>query len=97
VLQAISETDWSRYPGDDEAPLRRGLAQLAGVTAAQVVLGNGSAELLWLIALAVLEPGDRCAVVAPTFGEYARAARVMGADVLEVERLDALPPARLAF
>src|SRR6202035_3668281 len=69
VLQAVRETDWSRYPGDDEEPLRRCLAERAEVPPNQVVLGNGSAELMWLIALAALRPGDRVGIVGPTFGE----------------------------
>src|SRR5438132_4396686 len=84
VLQAVSETDWSRYPGDDEEPLRHRLAQRAGVSPEQVVLGNGSAELMWLIALAALRAGDRVGIVGPTFGEYARAVRVVGASPIEV-------------
>ena len=84
VLQAVRETDWSRYPGDDEEPLRHCLAERADVPVAQVVLGNGSAELMWLIALAALRAGDRVGIVGPTFGEYARAVRVVGATPIEV-------------
>ena len=84
VLQAVRETDWSRYPGDDEEPLRNRLAQRAGVSPEQVVLGNGSAELMWLIALAALRAGDRAGIVGPTFGEYARAVCVVGATPIEV-------------
>src|SRR5579859_2312969 len=97
VLEAIQRTNWSRYPGDDEAPLRAGLARQSGVTPEQVTLGNGSAELLWLLALAILEHGDRAIVVGPTFGEYARAARVVGAEVLDVRSLVDLPSARMVF
>jgi histidinol-phosphate aminotransferase len=91
VSEAIRQADWTRYPGDDEAPLRRGLAQ-AGLDPGWVALGNGSAELMWLICLAVLRPGDQVAVLGPTFGEYARAARAVGAQVV-----DWPGPARLAF
>jgi len=97
VLQALASTDWVRYPGDDEAPLRRGLAEQAGVRPDQVALGNGSAELLWLIALAVLRPDDRVAILGPTFGEYLRAARVAGANVLDVRTLAEVPAARAVF
>jgi histidinol-phosphate aminotransferase len=85
VLQAVRETDWSRYPGDDEEPLRRCLAERADVAPEQVVLGNGSAELIWLIALAALRTGDRVGIVRPTFGEYARAVRVVGATPIEID------------
>lgn len=91
VLATIGQARWDRYPGDDEIPLRQRLADANGVQPTQVVLGNGSSELLWLLALAVLEPGQRAAVLAPTFGEYARAAMVAGADVIEVTRTEELP------
>jgi histidinol-phosphate aminotransferase len=97
VLQAVADTLWTRYPGDDEAPLRSGLAEQSCLNANQVVLGNGSAELLWLSALATLRPGDRVAVLGPTFGEYARAARAVGAQVHDVANLADLPPARVLF
>jgi len=97
VVEAIQQTNWTRYPGDDEAPLRAGLARQTGVTPEQVALGNGSAELLWLLALAILERSDRAIVVGPTFGEYARAARVVGADVLDAQTLVDLPSARMVF
>ncbi|HEY0582506.1 MAG TPA: histidinol-phosphate transaminase [Chloroflexota bacterium] len=97
VLRAVRETDWSRYPGDDDAPLRRALAEQTGVTPEQVVLGNGSAELMWLIALAALRAGDQVGIVVPTFGEYARAAHVVGATVLEVEDPEQAPSARVLF
>jgi histidinol-phosphate aminotransferase len=84
VLQAVRSTDWSRYPGDDEAPLRASLAERANVRPEQVAIGNGSAELIWLIALAAFRTGDRVGITGPTFGEYARAVRVVGATPIEV-------------
>jgi histidinol-phosphate aminotransferase len=97
VLQAITHTDWGRYPGDDEAPLRRALAHRARVYADQIALGNGSAELLWLICLAVLRPGDTVAIAGPTFGEYARAARAVGAQLSELRDLADFSGARILF
>jgi histidinol-phosphate aminotransferase len=83
VLRALSDTNWSRYPGDDEAPLRQQLARINGVSEHQVVLGNGSVDLMWWTLLAVVRPGDRVAVAMHTFGEYARAARAVGAEVID--------------
>ena len=97
VLRAVREADWTRYPGDDAEPLRRALARRAGVSPAQVALGNGSAELMLLIALAVLRPGDRVAIAGPTFGEYARAAHAVGADIVDAHDPDAIPRVRLLF
>jgi histidinol-phosphate aminotransferase len=85
VLRALCETNWSRYPGDDEPPLRHRLAQLNGVSAHQVVLGNGSVDLMWWTLLAAVRPGDAVAVSAHTFGEYARAAHSVGARVVDMQ------------
>jgi histidinol-phosphate aminotransferase len=95
VLRAIATADWTRYPGDDEPRLRTALALRDRVAPEQVVLGNGSVELLWLVALAALRPGDRMVVVGPTFGEYARAGRVAGAEVVEVPDLSDASASRL--
>ncbi len=97
VVEAIRATNWTRYPGDDEPPLRQALADRCGVDPTRVALGNGSAELLWLLAIATLRPGDEVVVVGPTFGEYARAARSIGARIVEVCDLARPTPARLAF
>ena len=81
VRAALASVDPSRYPDDDCRELRQVLAARAGVDPDRVIVGNGSSELLWLIALAYLRPGDTLLALTPTFGEYERAARLMGARV----------------
>ena len=69
-----------RYPDRGCGDLRRALAVRHGVTEAQVLVGNGSSELIWLAAVAYLAPGDQVLVLGPAFGEYERAARLTGAE-----------------
>lgn len=83
VLAAMEGIDPSRYPDDEAIELKEALAESNGVTACSLVIGNGSVELMWLLAIAFLGPSDRVLVVGPTFGEYARACRIAGADVEE--------------
>src|SRR2546423_1024676 len=75
--------DLGRYPDDGCPRLREALAAHTGCPPDQLIVANGSVEILWLLALAYLGPGDRVLVVGPTFGEYARAARIAGAAVVE--------------
>lgn len=81
AILAAREAVWTHYPDDGSARLKEEIARREGVEPCQVVVGNGSAELIWLVALAFLGPGDRATVVGPTFGEYSRASAIVGASV----------------
>lgn len=81
ALEATRSVDWARYPDDGAPELRRALAARVGRTEAEVIVGNGSIELIWLLALAFLAPNDPVVIVGPTFGEYRRAAGIVGAVV----------------
>ena len=82
VQEALARVPLDRYPDPESLALRRALAAHLHRSVAQIIVGNGSAELLWLIALAFLDAGERVLILGPTFGEYARAARLMGAEVV---------------
>jgi L-threonine-O-3-phosphate decarboxylase len=83
ALAAAREANLGRYPDREALALRRALAAELGVELEQILVGNGSAELIWLLALAFLRPGDRGFVLEPTFGEYRAACRLLGAEVVE--------------
>jgi len=68
-----------RYPDRDSLDLRRRLGQHLGVAIDQLIVANGSMELLWFVALAYLRPGDPVLILEPTFGEYERVVQLMGA------------------
>ncbi len=81
AMRSLQAVDASRYPDSGCAGLRQRLAAELGVDTANLVCGNGSAELIWLTLLAFARPGDSALVVGPTFGEYERAARIFGCQV----------------
>ncbi len=82
VWAALRQVDIAQHPDPRATPLRHALAQRAGVAAEHVLVGNGSIELLYALAIAYLRPADRVLIASPTFGEYARAAAMMGAAVV---------------
>jgi histidinol-phosphate aminotransferase len=72
VQQAITAalTNLNRYPDGSGFYLRQALAKKHDVTADQIVLGNGSNELIELVVRTFLRPGDEAVVPHPSFVVY---------------------------
>ncbi len=68
ILAAVQHLN--RYPDGSGFYLRQALAKKHGVTPEQVVLGNGSNELIELIVRTFLRPGDEAIVPHPSFVVY---------------------------
>jgi len=66
--ECLTSVDINRYPDADMADLREKIAKHAGVEANQILLGNGSDEIIQMITMAI-DPGT-CVVPAPTFVMY---------------------------
>lgn len=81
VLETIRSTPVDRYPDRESIALRRALSERLDVSPEQILVGNGTAELIQLAAFAFLQEGDHALVVEPTFGEYERSVRLRGANV----------------
>ncbi|ADG05358.1 histidinol-phosphate transaminase [Kyrpidia tusciae] len=73
-----------RYPDGGAVMLRRALAEFYGVPEAGVLMGNGSDELIKLIAESFVEPGDEVIVPSPSFSEYWFATQVMAGRTVAV-------------
>jgi len=90
----------NRYPEPQPQALIEGLAALYGVPAARVLATRGADEAIDVLARIYLRAGtDAILQCTPTFGMYQVAARIQGADVIEIplNREDgwALEPDRL--
>lgn len=84
VQQALANFDPAPYPDRHSDNLSHAIATTCDVSRNRVMVGNGANQLIWLIALAYADRGKRVAILSPTFGEYAHACRVMGAEVVEI-------------
>lgn len=75
----------NRYPEPQPHELLDRVAQLYQVRREQVLVGRGSDEGIDLLVRAFCRAGqDRVLICPPTFGMYKVAARIQGADVVEV-------------
>lgn len=87
VVQAVRDAcdadTLSRYPDRLSLDLRDKLSEVHDVHPDTILVGNGTADIMWLIGLVYLQQ-RRVAILGPTFGEYENIATMMGATVLPI-------------
>lgn len=86
VIEALREAlpKVSLYPDGSSRDLRQALAERFGIDPGQIMVGNGSDEVLLLIAAAFLNPGEKVLVSENTFSEYEFAGRVMDGAIVKI-------------
>ena len=72
------------YPDGGGYELRGAIAQRLGVTRENIVLGNGSNEIIEFIGHAFFRPGDEVVVARHSFAVYHLMAQLFGASTVEV-------------
>ncbi len=75
AITYIARRGLYRYPHLGGSELRRALAERHGVAPAQLILGNGAAELLSSATRALIEPGQRLLTPWPSYPLYPLMAR----------------------
>ncbi|MBY0468922.1 MAG: histidinol-phosphate transaminase [Burkholderiaceae bacterium] len=81
----LAEVAINRYPGSRNDDLRRALAQHAGLPAGfDLILGNGSDELISMLSLACANPGASVVAPVPGFVMYDVSARLQGLRSISV-------------
>lgn len=74
----------NRYSDGSSSALRERLSQHLGHDESNIVVGNGSNELLRIIAQCVLRPGDECVYAWPSFIVYPTVVQLMGATKVAI-------------
>ncbi|MGQ9755109.1 MAG: histidinol-phosphate transaminase [Desulfotomaculales bacterium] len=85
IWAAAGGETFNRYPDGAARALRDALADYAGVAPGNVLVGNGSDEII-LNLLLTFGTGRRVLIAAPTFGMYRLHSLVAGAEPVEVPR-----------
>jgi len=84
VALADAASRLAQYPDGGCHDLRYAVAQQRGVSPDQLIFGNGSDEIIHLLGLTFLSPGDEVVVGDPTFVLYEAAATLAGATTVKV-------------
>ena len=90
LWDALQRVDLTAYPDPESLELKEALAGVHLVDADHILVGNGSTELIHLLARACLSQTSKGApnaalLLTPTYGEYAGACSLEGAEILDVE------------
>jgi histidinol-phosphate aminotransferase len=87
VQEALASFDrYHFYPDAQAAVARERIAAYAGVNLDRLLLGNGADELIDLLMLATLDPGDEVVIPTPTFGVYRVRTQLHSGEALAVSR-----------
>lgn len=83
-----SKIDFNRYPDGEGTELREVIAAYNGINKEEVLVGNGSDELIQLV-LQTFGGRDRALMIhPPTFSMYRAGAMITGTPVIEIPLLD---------
>lgn len=87
------ENGVNRYPDSQQQSVKERLSELKNVSAENILLGNGSDEILDLIFRVFCEPNnDNVIILPPTYGMYKVLAEINAIDVKEINLTDDFQP-----
>jgi len=86
ALEAVNKyaKDINLYPDQNCYELNRLLAEKLDMAPANIAVGNGSDELMLLIALAYISAGDEAVIALNTFSTYEMVSRLMDASIVRI-------------
>jgi histidinol-phosphate aminotransferase len=79
----LDKSALNRYPDPQSLDLKKAASRHYGIAVDQILVGNGSDELLAILCQACGGHGASCLVPTPTFGMYRLCAKVHGMKVIE--------------
>ncbi|MBF0635148.1 MAG: histidinol-phosphate transaminase [Nitrospinae bacterium] len=88
LRKIMDDVAFNRYPDMNAHALRRAIAKMEGVDEAEILLGNGSDEIISYLIQATLDPGGWILTPTPTFSMYKHIAHCLNVETAEVPLLD---------
>ena len=90
LWDALQAVDLTAYPDPECLELREAISSHTGAAPDNILVGNGSTELIHLLAQAYLSPpgsgrGNSALLLTPSYGEYAGACALAGAELFTLE------------
>ncbi|MHA1208373.1 MAG: histidinol-phosphate transaminase [Candidatus Freyarchaeota archaeon] len=70
VREAVSSLDFRFYPDPETIEARQAIAEHFGLESSEIIMGNGTDEVLDILAKVFIDPGCEAVILEPTFGIY---------------------------
>lgn len=86
IVEAMTELN--RYPDGACTALKQKLSTFLGFPAENIMIGNGSNELIRILAMALINPNDEAVMATPSFIIYLTVTKLMGGKCREVPLKD---------
>ena len=80
VINTLRETDFNFYPDTDSTELRRGIGKFLDFPPDQILVGNGSDEMIDVLIKTFVSAGDAVVSHDPTFTMYQIFTEIIGAE-----------------
>ena len=78
IFQSLEELELNRYPDPDCRKLKQAIGNKTGALPEQIIIGNGSDELIQYLMQVLCNEGDTIAFPDPTFAMYGITAQCLG-------------------
>ena len=85
LFRRVASRSWNRYPDFELTELRTALARANGLDPDQILVGNGSNELLAATVATFVGPGTPVVIPRPTFALYEKLVAIAGGTVVPVD------------
>ena len=85
VFARVADRAWNRYPDFESTALRNALANAYGFDADEILVGNGSNELLAAAIGTFVGPGTSVVIARPTFALYEKLVTIAGGVAIPID------------
>ncbi|MFC1951206.1 histidinol-phosphate transaminase [Chloroflexota bacterium] len=84
VCPTVKGSKVALYPDSGSSTLKRCLSKKLGVGPKNLLVGNGSTEIIRLAALTYLDSEDKALIIEPTYAEYEASCAITGVSVMKL-------------
>lgn len=84
VTSSTTSTSFNRYPDGSGYYLKKALSEILSIEEEEIILGNGSNELIDIVVRTFLQQGDEAVMAQPSFVIYPLSVQAMGGKPVQV-------------